>query len=139
MKADAVVQQVIALGFVGKMPAGDQLAAGQWAPLLGEQFLQLAVLVWIVGLAAEGGAEVIGSARSIGDEVLSPAVDVMAPGIVEWIVDEDVELSRARLEAKDSRVVYSAWAIGVSICENRNIPSCQCRAPPGSQVKAWAA
>ena len=31
LKADAVVQQVIALGVVGKVAAGDQLAAGRWA------------------------------------------------------------------------------------------------------------
>ena len=112
LKADAVVEQVIALYVVGKVAAGDQLAAAGGPPLLGQKFLQVAMLVGIVGLSAEGGAEVIGSARGVGHEVLPPAVDVMSPRVGEVVIDKDLEFSGAGLEAEQAGVVNPLRAEG---------------------------
>ena len=103
VEADHIVEQIIALRLIREVPAGDQLAARGRPPLLLEELVHPAVLVRIVDLAGEGGAEVVGPARGVGHEVLAPAVDVVAPRVGEAVGDLDLELLRPRLVAEDAR------------------------------------
>src|SRR5262249_41032912 len=104
LKADAVVEQVVALGLRRKIPAADQLAAAGWPPLLGQELLEIGVLVGIVHVAGNRRAIVVRSARGVGHEVLPPAIKYLPPRIGEAVGDEHVELSGPRLIAKDAGV-----------------------------------
>ena len=104
LEADAVVQQIVALGLVGKLAAAHQLAAGRRPPLLLEERLQAAMLLRIVDVAGEGGAEVVQAPRGVGHEILPPAVEGLPPGVREGERHEHVELLPLAVVAKDAGV-----------------------------------
>ena len=104
LEADAVVEQVVALGIVGKLAAADELTARGRPPLHLQELFQTAVLLRIVDIPGEGGAEVVGAARGVGHEILSPAVERLAPGIREAVRHEDVELLPPAVVAEDAGI-----------------------------------
>src|SRR6478736_5584384 len=62
--------------------------------------LQIGMFVGVIDIAGEGGAVVIRAARGIGDEVLAPGIEDLAPGVGEAVGDEDVEFAGSRFIAK---------------------------------------
>ena len=78
---------------------------------LARNCLHPAVFIGIIDLAREGGAIVIQAGGSIGDEVLAPAVDIVAPGVGEAVGDEDVKLLRPRLVSEEARLFETPWTI----------------------------
>ena len=111
LKADVVVQEIVALRVVGEVPAVDQLAAAGRPPLHREKLLHAAVLLGVDDLTGKGRAEVVGAAGGVGHEVLAPAVEVVAPGIGEPVRHEDVKLPALGLPAEDARLVAPARSI----------------------------
>ena len=112
LETDAVVEQIIALRFVGEVAAAHQFAARRGPPLLDEELLEVGVLVRVIDVAGKGGAVVIRTAGGVGDEILAPGVEDLAPGVGEAVGDEDVELAGAGLVAKDARVGTAFGAPG---------------------------
>ena len=104
LEADAVVEQVVALCVIGKLPATDELTARGRTPLLLQKLFQAGVLLRIVDVAREGGAEVVGAARGVGHEILPPAVERLAPGIREAVRHEDVKLLSLSVVAEDAGI-----------------------------------
>ena len=105
LKADVVVQQVIALGVVGEVPAVDQLAAAGGPPLHGEELLHAAMFLRVDDLPGKCGAVIIRTAGRVGDEVLAPAVEVVAPRVGKPVGNEDVELLGPGFPAEDARLI----------------------------------
>ena len=104
LEADAVVEQVVALCVVGKLPAADELTARGRTPLLLQELFEAGVLLRIVDVAREGGAEVVCAARGVGHEILPPAVERLAPGIREAVRHEDVKLLSLSVVAEDAGI-----------------------------------
>ena len=69
------------------------------------------LLVRVVDVAGERRAPVVVAVRGVGDEVLAPAVDDVAPGVGERIGDEDAQLLGARLVAEHAGVVDANRAV----------------------------
>ena len=115
------------------MAAVDQLAPAGRAPLHRKELFHAAVLLRVHHLPGKRRAEVVGAAGGVGDEVLSPAVDVVPPRIGKAVRHEYVELPALRLPAKDARLVAPARTVrglGLRVVKGPFLPvKCTPRVP----------
>ena len=111
LEADRVRHQEIALGIVGKVAAADELHV-RGRPYLGQRpHLHRPLLAGIVDVAGERRAVVVVSVGRVGDEVLTPPIDDVAPGIGEAVADEHAELFGARFVSEDARFLEPHRAV----------------------------
>ena len=111
LEADRVVDQEVALRLVREVAGTHDLAAGGRPDDRGED-LHPPPLRRVGRVAGDRGAEVVRAAGGVGDEVLTPSVEDVAPGIGEGVGDEDLEVEAVRLVAEDAGIDQPHRAVG---------------------------
>ena len=84
VKPDHIVVQKIPLGFLGEMPAAYELRSGG-RPHNGRKYLHSGVLFGIRQIPRQRKPEIIVSVGGVRNEILSPPVEFVAPGICEAV------------------------------------------------------
>src|SRR5262245_45628425 len=70
------------------------------------------MLVGVIDRARKSRDEIIEAGRSIGDEILPPAIEVVPPRIGEAIADEDLEFPSFWVEAEYASIAAALRAEG---------------------------
>ena len=107
LETDDVGDQQVALVFLGKMPAGENLHAGAGPRFLLIDLRRMGVAQGKRHVPREQGGVVRVGAGAIVDEVLAPAIPDVAVRVGKAGGHVDVELLRARLVAKDGAVRHA--------------------------------